>query len=197
MTIWQTLENKDFDFLSRCKLIRVAASDAILKRLKARGTEPKDLKVALGVSASMASRILKGGRGVSLWHLDALSVFLGVSVPELFIDPDASAEAAHDEDRVKNQYEVTSPDRGAGVVSTPEHLPVAEGRRIDPASSRKLSDLEVLQQWEQIYDSTDAIRAAADALRGGHRPESSGGKHKSSKRPPRDPQLPKRAGGGR
>lgn len=86
LPICQSVDSIGFDYLSRDRLSNVAAEDAVLKRLRARNLKPIELQKALDISPSMASRILDGSRGISVWHLDAIAALLGMTVPELFTD---------------------------------------------------------------------------------------------------------------
>jgi transcriptional regulator with XRE-family HTH domain len=161
LPIWQTAENRALDEESRSRLLVVAASDLVLRRLQARGIKPRDLQKALKISASMASRILDGSRGISVWHLDAVAALLDVTVPELF-DP-----ARADSSQEKNSDDVTFPDP-VGEVQEKR----TRGGPIDATSpaNRPLSESEALRRlrlYEQLYDAADAVRAATDAL-GGH-----------------------------
>lgn len=96
LTFWQLIENTSLAAESRATLGRVAASDFVLKHLRAKGVAPKDLQKALNISASQASRMLDGSRGISVWHLDAIADLLGTTVPDLFRDlPDQSIGIEH------------------------------------------------------------------------------------------------------
>lgn len=53
---------------------------------KLKNVTPVVLSKALSVSPQMAGMMLKGKRGISTWHLDAVANLLQVDVPELFMD---------------------------------------------------------------------------------------------------------------
>lgn len=158
---------------------------------------PADLVKALEISRPLASMMLSGKRGIPTWHLDAIARLLEVSVPDLFT-PVSGKGLSDSADLAKKPYDVTSSDRGGGVtLPQPSKLiePVARGERLDPSSSRTLSEREALKRLEEIYDATDAIRAAADAIRTGGRSGAQGRKKTQTKRAPRHSQLPRHPGG--
>jgi antitoxin component HigA of HigAB toxin-antitoxin module len=83
---WQVVENTSFDAQSRDRLSPVAAQKVLLAHLKASGIKARDLAQATGLDVSMASRVLNGKRGLAVWHLDAVSELLKISVADLFRD---------------------------------------------------------------------------------------------------------------
>ncbi len=94
----------------------MGAADNVLKHLLAAELKPKDLQEALQISPSMASRIMAGERGISTWHLDALSDLLKTSVPELFEDPPARADLAQTKvPGEKYRVDPTHPSESSGV----------------------------------------------------------------------------------
>jgi len=115
LPFWQRLENKDFDCESRDKLGDVPAADYVLRRLQEAKITPKALKDALGISSSMASRILDGSRGISTWHLDAVAALLKVSVPELFTERDLTG---HGRDQTSDLSGEESADVPASAATT-------------------------------------------------------------------------------
>jgi transcriptional regulator with XRE-family HTH domain len=184
---------------TRCQDLQwriVAASDAVLQRLKQAGVRPKQLVDALGVSSGMATMMLNGKRGISVWHLDALAQLLGVSVPELFLRDEMRAPGKGLSDK-KIDESVTQLVHDIGVSSallvqepyaqTPRGTSDAE----PPAVRSPLVVAEALHAHAAALTEL-ALRIARDAGRAARgRPESPavGHAHPAS--------LPKRATSGR
>lgn len=148
LTFWQRIENTALDGLSRDRLSRVAAAERVLQHLHAHGVKPKDLQKALEISASMASRILDGSRGISTWHLDAIADLLGLTVPQLFSDI-SERSTTHELPTHATMPPSDSPSKGASHDSSPialaadiitlvEHLQEVAAQLVEHAANDSL-----------------------------------------------------------
>ena len=169
----QLYENTGFDTESRATLAIVPAGDFVLKHLKANGVTPKQLKDALGVSASMASRMLDGSRGISVWHLDALAELLETTVPQLFTARDLpdhadrrSSSAAHPQ----AQLEVTD-----GITSGPTATRVQQQHAALLAATEEITQRLITTLAEQgVTVRTNHVRTRKGQSHARTRPRKAG-----------------------
>lgn len=194
LPICQSVDSIGFDSLSRYRLGAVAASDAVLMRLRARNTKPHELQKALGVSPSMASRILDGSRGISVWHLDAIADLLGTTVSELFNEAPSNEIVigrngpSYSANKPLEVYQIAQSDTVPVRQNTPpvqlaEDVADAYTALDRPSQSAVDTDKKAISEVfdrlrlaEQLYGvlaaadiQLDTIRDVADALRAGGR----------------------------
>lgn len=162
------------------------AGEAVLKRLKAANLRPVDLATAIGVSRPMASLMLRGKRGISVWHLDAIAKLLGTQVHQLFM---TRAESAHGKNvipmtrvvtPIDQDYEPTETRGGSSHAQTgggtENRLPESEASidaEVQRGITRERNAIE-RELIESLYDSANHVRAVADALLGRQEPPTPG-----------------------
>lgn len=181
-------------------------------RLQAGHTNAAAFARSVGIAAATLND-WEGGRYKKLRLDSLLKLAKGIpcTVDELLggVDADydaiidARSESAHD-DSVKKSYDVTSPDTGAGVISTPaqRHAPVVDrGNRRDPTPPRSTTEeLEAFHAFisvvTPIIEHARSIAKLSDALPPipGRPPKTRG---TPSERPDRDGTVRRASGGTR